>query len=318
VTFKLQNPLPMNFSCTFLHDYAVFPTSQEGEPWGLEQVAIALAGAIYRCAGLSHRQATALRQRFGPLLISPRESAQTTETTTIDVFRADPDDFRAITLKGWEVTFDFAFAPNAVAVAGLYCMARLDWMPKLKVALWIPAEDGLMDFSTFENILRMVVAYRLLDEGGVLLHSAAVANPAGAHVFFGPSGAGKSTISRLGLDMGYEVLSDDLNALRISANQVIVDKLPFAGDLGQNATLQGTYPVRSLCRLHKGPEPALENLRPAAALAALSASAPFVNRNPFRQNELIDKLSLLNERLPIQALTFARDNGFWHLLSPEE
>ncbi len=170
----------------------------------------------------------------------------------------------------------------------------------------------------FENFFRVVVAYHLFEQGGVLLHSAAVVNGGDAYVFFGPSGAGKSTISHLSFTAGHAVLSDDMNALRVTSAGVMVEKLPFAGDFGQTAGgVDGAYPVRALCRLEKGPTPALQTLRPAAAIAALLGCAPFVNRNPYRHDELIDQLQALNTRLPVRALTFARDDRFWTVLRSE-
>jgi hypothetical protein len=194
-------------------------------------------------------------------------------------------------------------------------MGRLDMTPTLRAALWTSEDTGLVANAIFENVLRVVVAYHLLGQGGVLLHSAAVADAAGAHVFFGPSGAGKTTISRLGMAMNHSVLSDDMNALRVTARGVIVEKLPFAGDIGQTqATAEGAYPVRHLCRLAKGDAPALRAMRAAPAMAALLECAPFVNRNPYRYDDLLAGLQSLCDRLPVHALTFAADHRVWNLL----
>jgi hypothetical protein len=146
-----------------------------------------------------------------------------------------------------------------------------------------------------------------------------VVNSGDAYVFFGPSGAGKSTISHLSFAAGHAVLSDDMNALRIGPAGVLVEKLPFAGDFGQTTGgADGAYPVRALCRLHKGPDPALQAPRPAAAVAALLGCAPFVNRNPYLRDQLLDQLQALNARLPVRELTFARDDRFWFLLRSGE
>ncbi len=186
---------------------------------------------------------------------------------------------------------------------------------RLRAALWTPEDQRLVSHAILENFLRAVVAYHLLEQGGVLLHSAAAADDHGAYLFFGPSGAGKSTISRLNHAAGRAVLSDDMNALRLTPDGVVVERLPFAGDFGQQGGgVAGAYPARALCRLHKGLEPALQPLSPAAAVAALLGCAPFVNQNPYRRDELIDRLLALNARLPVQALTFARDDRFWNLL----
>jgi hypothetical protein len=194
-------------------------------------------------------------------------------------------------------------------------MGRLDWVPHLRAAMWTCEETRLATHAIFENVLRVVVAYHILEQGGVLLHSAAVADNDGAHVFFGPSGAGKSTISRLGLANAREVLSDDMNALRLTAAGVIVEKLPFAGELGQTIeTAEGQFPVHGLCRLEKGDTARLRAMRPAAAIAALLECAPFVNRNPFRHDELVERLGALHAEHPVQMLTFALDNRVWDVL----
>jgi hypothetical protein len=142
-----------------------------------------------------------------------------------------------------------------------------------------------------------------------------VADDDGADVFFGASGAGKSTISRLGHAIGRAVLSDDMNALRVTPDGVMVEHLPFAGDFGHGRTATaGSYPVRSLCSLEKGPAPELKPMAFAPAIAALLGCASFVNRNPYRFDELVAKLEALNTRLPVQVLTFAPDNRCWELL----
>ncbi len=192
-----------------------------------------------------------------------------------------------------------------------------DWTrhPDCARRFGLPKIAGWYRNAIFENVLRVVAAYHLLDQGGVLLHSAAIADEAGAHVFFGPSGAGKTTISRLGIAASRSVLSDDMNALRVTAKGVIVERLPFAGDVGQTQiTADGSFPVHALCRLEKGAMPALRAMRPALAVASLLECAPFVNRNPYRHDELVARLQALNDRLPVRVLTFASDNRFWELL----
>jgi hypothetical protein len=306
----------MSFGENFLTYPDLFPARPSGEPWGDERVMIRFAGHVYAWTGLSATQAAAARQRFGALCLPPDEEPPA--VLEINVFRAAAEDF----FDGgriWSFEFDLDYAPDAVSIAGFHFMGRLDWTPGLRAALWTSEDSRLVSHSIFENFFRTVVAYHLFEQGGVLLHSAAVVNDGDAYVFFGPSGAGKSTISHLSFAAGHAVLSDDLNALRVTAEGVWVEKLPFAGDFGQTAGgADGAYPVRALCRLHKGADPALQVLRPAAAVAALLGCAPFVNRNPYRRDQLFDQLQALNVRLPVRTLTFARDDRFWALLRSGE
>jgi len=305
----------MTFGEPFLAVPDLFPARQSGEPWGKERVVIRFAGNAYVADGLSTTQAAAIRTRFGKLCASSAIPQQ--PAIEIRIFRAAAEDF-VDDGRGWEFDFDLDYAPAAVSFAGFHFMGRLDWTPRLQAALWTSEDSRLASYSIFENVLRVVVAYHLLEQGGLLLHSAAVADEAGAHVFFGPSGAGKSTIARLGAGTGRAVLSDDMNALRVTTEGVVVEKLPFAGDFGQSPeTIEGSLPVRSLCRLEKGDTPAIRVLEPAAAVAALLECAPFVNRNPYRCDDLVCKLEALHARLPVRVLTYAPDNRFWDLLCQE-
>ena len=303
----------MSFGESFLNYPDLFPARSSGEPWGDERVMIRFAGNVYAWVGLSAIQATTARQRFGELCLPPDEESPA--AVEIQVFRATAEDFFD-NERVWSFEFDLDYAPDAVSIAGFHFMARLDWMPGLRAALWTSEDSRLVSHSIFENFFRVVVAYHLFEQGGVLLHSsAAVVNGDDAYVFFGPSGAGKSTISYLSFAAGHAVLSDDMNALRVTSAAVMVEKLPFAGDFGQTVGgADGSYPVRALCRLEKGPDPTLQILRPAAAVAALLGCAPFINRNPYRRDQLFDQLQVLNARLPVRMLTFARDDRFWALL----
>lgn len=301
----------MSFGDRFLENPTLFPARHSGEPWGDHAVVIDFAGGPYAFTQLSAVQAAAARDRFGELCRLPAGQA----AVTARVFRAPEGEFRAITEVPWEYTFDIDYAPASVRLAGLRFMARLDWTPALRVALWTPEDAALVSHGVFENLFRVVVAYRLLEQGGVLLHSAGVARNGGAYLFCGCSGAGKSTLSRLSLAAGHTVLSDDINALCPTDAGIMVEKLPFAGDLGQTAAPSGSYPVRAICRLEKGPEHALRRLSPARAVAALLACAPFVNRNPYRQDALLRALTTLLTQIPAFTLQFAPNARFWDLLN---
>jgi hypothetical protein len=306
---------PADFGERFLRHPDLFPARQSGERWGEEQVVVRFAGSDYVCDGLSTTQAAAIRERFGALCTASAPAAR--PSVNIRVFRAAAADF-VDDDREWEFDFDLDYAPGVVRFAGFHFMGRLDGTATLRAALWTPEDSRLVSHAIFENVLRVVAAYHLLGQGGVLLHSAAVADGPGAHVFFGPSGAGKSTVSRLALAAHCAVLSDDMNALRLTADGVVAEKVPFAGDIGQTQeTADGAYPVRGLFRLEKGEIPALRAMGAASAVAALLECAPFVNRNPYRYDELVAALQALGARLPVRVLTFAPDHRFRELLRLE-
>ncbi|HSG38072.1 MAG TPA: hypothetical protein VLE27_00420, partial [Thermoanaerobaculia bacterium] len=220
--------------------------------------------------------------------------------------------------------------PAAVRLAGLRLMARLDWTPSLAGAFWTPEGAGEEFSSVFENYLRVLAAYRLLERGGALIHSAGVTDGQAAFLLLGPSGAGKTTSSRLCLEAGATVLSDDLNAVRISPSPgegggrgrergpggegPCVVKLPFTGDLGERSGGPESVPLRALLKLVQGPEDRLRPLSPAAAVAALVAAAPFVNRDPWRREALLGTLEALARAVPAYELTFTLGGDVWGIL----
>lgn len=315
-----------SFGEAFLERPDFFPARRAGEPWGEETVTVDLAGGPYRFVGLSATQAEAARGRFAELLLDASEVGEADATET-RVFRADPREVREIDLVGWEYTFDRDYQPSAVRVAGLRFFARVDWLPPrsrptLAAGLWTTEDDSAFFLSQLENFFRLLVAYRLLETGGVLLHSAGIASRAPGsdepdeevgRLFFGHSGAGKTTISRLARVDGRTVLSDDLNALSIDDGRPYIERLPFAGDFGRSPAPRRRWPLVSICRLHQGPN-AIERLSPASAVARLTACAPFVNVDPHRADRLAENLEALVRGVGVHALTFEKTGGFWPLV----
>jgi len=64
-----------------------------------------------------------------------------------------------------------------------------------------------------ESALKVLLAARLAEAGGLLVHGVALAWQGRAALFTGPSGAGKSTLAALGRRAGLEVLADELVAV---------------------------------------------------------------------------------------------------------
>ncbi len=306
----------MAFAETFLAYPELFPARSAGEPWGDRQVSIDFIGGPYLFTGLESEQEQAVRERFGELCgVSENSTDSVVETR---VFRAVPEDFREFDLRGWKYSFDTEHHPDSVRIAGLHVMATVDWSPAVEGSLWVLKGASLISSLVFENYFRILVAYRLLQMGGVLLHSAAVADESGVYLFLGPSGAGKSTISRLSLEAGRAVLSDDMNALRPRDAEVVVEKLPFAGDYGQTSTPSGLFPLRALSFLKQGRCNVTAAMSPAQAVAALATCSPYVNIDPYRSDILFDNLSALSSRISAQVLTFSLDGQFWEVLKPQQ
>lgn len=295
----------MSFGQIFLRNPDLFPARLAGEPWGDRELVLDLPGGPYGFSGLSADQEETALARFGDLRLASGAAV------TTSVFRAAAEDFRGIDTRGWEYGLDFDFGPASVRLAGLDLVGRLDWRPGLRGALWTSAGSGDRFPGIFENFCRVLVAYRLHELGGAVIHGAAAVDDGKALLFAGRSGAGKSTVSRLALERGLTVLSDDLNALLPGP---VLAGLPFTGDLDK-ADSRARYPLRALLRLEKDTEDRLRPLRRAETAACLLACSPYVNADPNRHAALLSTLLDLVDGVPAYALRFSLGGGMWSILA---
>ena len=297
----------MAFGESYLRHPDLFPARLAGQRWGEEVVELDFVGGPYRFEGLSPQQAADLRERFGPLCRPPLGEALVTR-----LYRLEENELLRPDLTGTDYTFDRAPAAQHVALSGWDFLARIE-LNGIKGGLWTPEDGGLAFLCLFENYFRVVVAYRLLELGGVLLHSSAAVFADKAHLFLGPSGAGKTTAARMSRDRGLPVLSDDINALCPQGDEVVVEKLPFAGEMAQEPTGRQSWPLGSLHRLRKGGH-SREPLRGSQTLALLLGCSPFVNADPWRQERLVAVLMGLVGRFPAFELGFEVGVDFWPLV----
>ncbi|MDH3522241.1 MAG: hypothetical protein OES32_01520 [Acidobacteriota bacterium] len=301
----------MAFGNQFLTEPALFPARCAGLPAGEARLAVELPGGPYLLEGLSAGQHAALARRYGERCSSPAAGARGTE---LRVFRADPSEFVTIDRRGWTNRFDFEYHERSVHVAGSQTMARISWQPRLAAALWTALDAGGEFLEAFENCFRVLSAYRLLELGGAILHSSCVVSEGVAWVFLGPSGAGKTTIARLALASGRAVLSDDINALRATDSAALVEKMPFAGELGPTNERVGPFPVAALARIEQAARDSWRPLSTAAAVAAVLGCAPFVNGDPYRLPVLMDNLESLVRGIPTGVLEFSLGGAPWPVL----
>ncbi|HDH08434.1 MAG TPA: hypothetical protein ENG96_03015 [Gammaproteobacteria bacterium] len=282
---------------------------------GGKSILIDLVGGPYRFTGLSKIQHKAILERFGELCIT--DSPQKKNVVVTRVFHAPGQEFKIVDTRGWEMEIDFDFAPDYLNMAGLRFMARIEFEPLISAAFWTPDEENILNTSAFENLFRTIVAYRIVELGGLLLHSAGMTDGKQAWLFIGRSNAGKSTISRLGLNAGLSVLSDDMNAVFPNKNGdgFVTEQLPFAGDLGQTTGTRSHYPVHGIYQLKKGKNNQLDEVSPSDRLAMMMVCAPFINTNPYHYGKLLTNLSHLRDQVPGVQLTFNVNGGFEDLLN---
>jgi hypothetical protein len=269
-------------------------------------------------SGDSETQVELLEERYGELSGALDGNPERVE---IEVFRAPRSDFRELEpAPGRSYDMDLDYLEDSVRVAAPNMMGRVTLAPlraaPLRAALWTPVEEPLDEVvGVFENFFRLIVDYRLNHVGGALLHSASLVRDSRAYLFLGRSGAGKSTISRISQEAGAEVLSDDMNALVLEQGRATVEKLPFAGNLGQTGRRRGGVSLAGLYRLEPAEAHALEPFPEPEALALLLSCAPFLNADPHRTDRLMENLAALAQSCDVKKLAFRRDAGFWDLIA---
>jgi hypothetical protein len=295
----------------FLTHPELFPARMAGEPWGDESVTLNLPGGPYRVTGLSCDQALSVSDRFrkgeGRRTKENGESAASDPrpaTSEITIFRASPTDFRTIDTRGWSYDLDI----DGPSIAGMNLMARLG---AERAAIWTSAAGREAFWGVLENVLRPLVARRLLAGDGVLVHSSAVVLGGRAFLLAGPSGAGKSTLAALALQAGHEVMSDDLNA--VAGNEIV--PLPFAGDLSPDVLCTTPAPLHAVVALEQGTHDGVRALSRAEAVSLLVRCAPYVNRDAALGEALLDRAHTIARRAKTAVLTFRRDGDVWPILA---
>jgi len=293
----------------------VDPLPADPVEWGDHRLVINVAGGPYLFTGMSEDQFEIARRRFHSFTAEPIPSS--TPLPTIRFLRAPVSCFVYPDLVGEEYPLSTRSDEQRVVVDGYRFAAEISISPKTEGRVWTAVATGDEFLSVFENPFRATVAYRLLDTGGVLLHSAAVVDNGRVFVFYGRSGSGKSTLSHLAAASGRTVLSDDLNTLTTDRGATFARAVPFAGDI-RGAAPSENLPIHALLRLEKGKDIGARRTSPAVSMASLIACSPFVNADGFRSRILEKNLQTAQQPADLGVLTFPRGADFDDILAAVE
>lgn len=316
----------VSFGTTCLARPAAFPKDLNGAPWGSVTIRVELPGGPYIFRGLETEQARWVRYVFADRARSLDDTHSLEAGSVVtDLFRAPRDAFLDFERVDWKILIDVDYRPDGLRLAAHQWMGRVAWpgehdpQTTTRGALWTPVTSGSAFTDLFENYFRILVAYRLLGTGGLLLHSAGVADDHGGYVFPGASGNGKSTLSKISLREGLNVLSDDGNALSIGPDEtgrtrVWIEALPFGGEMRDRPKPRGRFPLRRISALRKGPDNRLDPLSRAQATSLLLGCCPFVNGDPNQTSDLLETIEHVLRHVPTSTLTFTKAGGFWPLL----
>lgn len=167
-----------------------------------------------------------------------------------------------------------------------------------------------------ENYLRVLYAWLALDHDSLLLHSCGIIRDGKGYVFFGPSGSGKTTTATL--SAAYTILSDDLVIIKQVAGTYHVCGVPFRGDLPEAPRTNASAKLCGLFTLVKDTQHFLAPLTLPEAVAKLARCVPFVMTQPENARRVTNVCLDLASRVPVRALHFRRDAGFWDVIERME
>lgn len=287
-----------------------------GQPWGTRSLRLKLPGVRVKLSGLSAAQLTSLEGHY-PGFIGDAAQGWGKYDVECRAYRLKhPPAVSSSTL-----TLDGQYAPRQVRQLGGIDLTGINFeayiglkSSPVSASLGVAAEHELTQANVIENFLRVYAAHRVLELGGVVLHSAGLVFDGRAYLFVGRSNAGKTTLTRKAHKRGARVLSDDINLLLPNQGEggYAAFAVPFTGEFGRTLDHQGgreSYPVVGVALLEQGDRLKTEAVRSSEAVARLLVGCPFVNTDAEESAALFDALTGLVAQVPAIRLACRCDDG---------
>ena len=167
-----------------------------------------------------------------------------------------------------------------------------------------------------DNAARYLVARLAIERGGLAVHGAGVRRQARAWIFAGPSGSGKTTATRLSATA--ESLGDDFAIALPFEGGWAAPALPFDNrEVAAPDPVRGLTPLAGVWRLFQAKQHRVERPTGVMAQASLLACAAFPWAVPDLAERAGESVAAIAASGIFGHLHFARDPGFWALLSDE-
>jgi hypothetical protein len=266
-------------------------------------------------AGLSGVQHDALKASYPGFVAEMDAKTEGKDNVVCLAYRLD----RPPAVPPGMLTLDGQYAPRLVRkegfgieLTGINFEAQIGLGPNPSVSsLGVALEHEVPQANVIENFLRVYSAHRVLELGGVMLHSAGLVFDDQAYIFCGCSNAGKTTLTRKAYDAGARVLSDDINLVLPGKIGYQAHAVPFTGEFGRTLDHRGgkeAYPVAGIVLLEQGDSLATETVTQSAAVARLLTGSPFVNTDAEESERLFDAVTGLVAQVPIIRLFSRRED----------
>ena len=169
--------------------------------------------------------------------------------------------------------------------------------------------------NTFDYVLRIIFAWHIFKQGGLMLHACGVARYQKGFIFLGPSGSGKSTIARLSAD--YDVGSDDLVILTKDATTWQLHATPFWNQYIPKKPVK-PISINALFVLKQDADVFLSYMTQATLIARLIANSPVINRCATLIQDLMDRCIQLCRSTRVFELHFQPNASFWEKIDQSQ
>jgi hypothetical protein len=289
--------------------------------WGPHGVLFTLPTTSIYFAGLSALQKRLIEQNYGDF-IGKQPYRQDDNHASCHAYKMSrPPEVSLV-----DLTRDGLYAPlqrrreNAVDLIGTQFRATIPIDDSLPFgSLGVSHEEQLPYPSVIENVLRVFTAYKAVESRGVILHSAGLVFDQQAYIFVGRSNAGKTTLTRKAHEYGAKVLSDDINMVLPTKDNLGYEahSVPFTGEFGRtldHVENQKSYPLAAIILLEQSELLRVTPVKPADSVAKLLVGSPFVNMDAEQAPKLFDAVTALALKTPIVRLQSGREESVENIM----
>lgn len=286
----------------------------EGRLWGSDSLILKLPAVNIELSGLSSRQHRTLKESYLNFFASSRQFL--TDVISCNAVRLLNNPALSIN----ELTVDGQYAPKKTRgeQAGSFTVSGINFEANFSLnkneaysSLGVVREQELTYANVIENFLRIISAHRVLQQAGVVLHSAGLVFDEKAYIFSGRSNAGKTTLTRKAHKKGARVLSDDINLVLPADSGYKAYAVPFTGEFGRTLNHAGgkeSYPVAGIVLLEQSDHLQTLPVNSSAAVARLLIGCPFVNTDEHESDALFDSVAGLVSKVPVIRLLSRKDD----------
>lgn len=282
--------------------------------WGPYHLSFQMHAISLEFTGLSLTQKQAIQDRYAGFINQQRQANDNPQLScrAYRLLQAPGVPFVDLSRDGQYAPLQVR-RPDAIDLTGSEFKASIPLQETCTTgSLGVVNEAELAYPSVVENVLRVFTAYKAVESGGLILHSAGLVFEQQAYIFVGRSNAGKTTLTRKAHQFGAKVLSDDINMVLPGAGSTgyVAHAVPFTGEFGRTLDHAGgreSYPVAAVILLEQGKSLQVSSVEPSDAVAKLLVGCPFVNMDASQAPLLFDAVAAFASTVPVVRLQSARD-----------